>query len=136
MSETTTPSSNTPIPEDPAIPVVNGETIFSKKAELLATSNVNVLERVISSLVEQEQVKRTNAVLSMLDKISTAEKELKKMKPDQVFLDAAGKPTLETWTKESLEKKKKAEEQLEKMKNALQDALTNNKWDKCLELSK
>jgi CO dehydrogenase/acetyl-CoA synthase beta subunit len=127
-----TPDTATPA----TTPVVTGSDIFVKRAELLSTSNLQVFDRVVNTLVEREQQKRTDAVLSLMDKIANAEKELKKIKPDQVFLDASGKPSLETWTKDSLEKKKKAEEQLEKMKDALQDALTNNKWDKCIELSK
>jgi CO dehydrogenase/acetyl-CoA synthase beta subunit len=127
-----TPDTTTPA----TTPVVTGSDILVKRAELLSNSNLQVFDRVVNTLVEKEQQKRTDAVLSLLDKIANSEKELKKIKPDQVFLDAFGKPSLETWTKESLEKKKKAEEQLEKMKGALQDALTNNKWDKCIELSK
>jgi hypothetical protein len=90
--------------------------------ERLLDENPKVRETYINQEVSNKITSRVALVQKAISKISELSKELLKVKPDNVFLDVEGKVISESYTKETLEKKKKAEEQITKLENAISKA--------------
>lgn len=86
-------------------------------------------ERVINAMVEREVTKRSDAIVKVLDKLSKAKAESYKIKPDIVSYDEEGKPAVQNWSKDQLEKRKKNAEQILKMERAIDKATDDKKPD-------
>jgi len=98
-------------------------TIKEQVAEKIAGLGPAVQDAVVNVLVEQVKTKRVQAILSVQNLIEEAQKELKKIKPDQQSFGADNKLVSETYSKSSMEKKKQLEEKITKLEAALALAL-------------
>jgi chaperonin cofactor prefoldin len=94
-----------------------------------------VFNRVVDRLAEDEIKKREDLLVQGLAKLDEADKEVKKIKPDQGSYDADGKLIGEaTFSKAKADELKKAREKLEKISNALEKAF-NGDFQKLKELN-
>lgn len=95
-------------------------------SEKLSESKDEVKNRVVNHLYENKIKNRVEQVLNTLEKIETAKKELKKVKPDTVSYDIEGKEINSGYTKENLDKINKQKFELIKLEEALEKALSKN----------
>lgn len=104
----------------------------SEKVELASKS---VKDKVVEMLAEKEVQARTDATMNVLAKLNEANKELNKLKPDNVFYDIDGKEVSATFTKAKLEERKKLVEKRDSLDKALTLALVKNDFSKVKELA-
>ena len=97
-------------------------------AERIAALGPQVQDGVVSVLVEQVKDTRVKAILTALNLIEEAQKELKKIKPEQTF-GPDNKLVSEYYTKANMESKKKTEEKVAKIEAALVLATDSEKPD-------
>lgn len=97
-------------------------TILTQVAEKVAGSGTSVRDAVVNELANREIARRTNAVVKGFDLLAEAQKELNKIKPDQVSFNGDGTKAQELWSKAKLEEKKKAEAKIAKITAALDKA--------------
>ena len=100
-------------------------TLKEQIAERVASLGPAVQEGVVATLVDEVKDKRVKAVLTVLNLLEEAQKELKKIKPEQSF-DAEGKVASEFYTKANNDSRKKTTEKIAKMEAALGLALGEN----------
>ena len=112
------------------------KTITDAVAEKIAAISPAVNEKVIDALVVRELEKRSDAVLTGLDKIRGLQNDLKKIRPDVGgAFDEDGtevKPIL--YSKAKFEERKKLNEQIEKLQKALDLAIDKGDMSKLYEL--
>lgn len=82
-----------------------------------------VEEAAIGIMAERTLKKRTDAVIVVVDKIDSSERELRKLVADQVTYDETGKKTGETFSKTVVEARAKITQFLGKLRKALDKAL-------------
>lgn len=104
----------------------------SEKVELASKS---VKDKVVEMLAEKEVQARTDATMSVLAKLNETNKELNKMKPDNVLYDVDGKEVSATYTKAKLDERKKLIEKRDSLDKALTLALVKNDFSKVKELA-
>ena len=97
-------------------------TLKEQVSERIAALGPAVQEGVVSALVDQTKEKRVKAVLTALNLLEEAQKELKKVKPEQTF-DGEGKVASEYYTKANNDTRKKTTEKIAKIEGALALAL-------------
>lgn len=98
------------------------QTIKEVVAERIANLGPAVQEGVVTVLVEQVKDKRIKAILTVQNLIEEANKELKKIKPEQTF-GPDHKVASEYFSKANMESRKKIEEKIAKLEGALKLAL-------------
>jgi hypothetical protein len=103
-------------------------TVHDKVADQISKINPRVEEQVVGVLVDRELKKRSDALVNVLDKLATLAGQLKKIRPDQGSYDADGKETASWFSKAKAQEKKKLEEQVSKMENAINKALTTGDY--------
>lgn len=114
--------------EDKAPKVNQSEVIRSAVKDALSNSGETVVERVVEALVEKELLERKTKVEKALQSLESMSAELKKVKPDSVTYDADGKVKDESYSKGTIENKKKLVEKIGKLESALDKALTENDY--------
>ena len=72
-------------------------------------------QRVIDDLAQQELDRRVSVLATALGKRKELSIQVKKVKPDQVFYDAEGNKTSESFTKAKADELKKLKNKLEKL---------------------
>jgi chaperonin cofactor prefoldin len=102
----------------------------------LVDQNPSVKESYIQKQVDAKIQSRIQLVEKAINSVAEATKELRKIKPDQVFYGVDGKVIQEAYTKELLDKKNKLVEKIEKIENALTKALEEADYSKLEELVK
>ena len=112
------------------------QTITTAVAEKLANLSPVVNAKVVDYMVEKEIEKRSNAIVTAMDKLNALKNDLKKVKPDQVFYDDAGAQTRAEWSKSKLEEKNKLTQQVDKFEKALTAAIDQGDMAKVYELNK
>ena len=112
------------------------KTITDAVAEKIAAISPAVNEKVIDALVVRELEKRSDAVLSGLDKLRTMQNDLRKIKPDVGgFFDEDGNETKpNAYSKAKFEERKKFNEQIEKLQKALDLAIDKGDMSKLYEI--
>jgi DNA repair exonuclease SbcCD ATPase subunit len=99
------------------------QTLKEAVAQRITNLGPAIEESVVTVLTDQVKKKRSDAILTMLNLIEDAQKDLKKIKPDQQSFGADNKLVSETFSKKAIDDKKKAEDKLTKMEAALELAL-------------
>jgi hypothetical protein len=92
-------------------------------AARIAEINPQVSESVVSAIVSREVEKRSNAIVQGLDKLRDLERDLKKIKPDQVTYDVDGKVKDESWSQGQLKSLTEARQKIKKLTDAIDKAL-------------
>jgi len=108
----------------------NTENTQPKYAELLdsfktkvAASAQKVVDGVVEKLTQAEVEKRQNTVIKALDMIQEADKEIKKIKPDQESFDEDNKLVNATYSKDVAKKLKEIKDKKAKLDEAINLAL-------------
>ena len=106
-------------------------------AEELVKLAPSVSGSVVSTLALREHDRRVAAFLYVVEEMDKTQKEIYKIKPDHVGYDLDRKVVAESYTKETLDRKKKLEEYIEKLTKAI-DATEKEPRDfsKVIEIAK
>lgn len=94
-----------------------------KVAETIANIAPKVEDKVVDALVDRELKRRSDALVSAMDKLDKMEKELSKIKADQISFDEDGKVVSQTFSKAKKEEKDKLSQKVQKATNAINKAL-------------
>lgn len=84
---------------------------------------LNIRDRVVSQLVEEEAGARTTLMSGVLVKRKELEKDLRKVKPDQVAYNEDGSEKDASYSKKAAEDRKKIVEQITRIDKALEKAI-------------
>lgn len=104
-------------------------------AKVKELGSAAVEEAAVSIMTDRTVKKRTDAVVAVVDKIDAGERELRKLVPDQVAYDEAGKKTGETYSKAVVESRGKVTQKLGKLRKALDKALDEGDFSDVLNLA-
>lgn len=85
-------------------------------------------------MVEREINERVELLDRALVKLRDSKKELDKLRPDVKSYGATGEVAHELYSEEMMKKRKAATEQLSKLENAVEKALTGEDWNKLKEI--
>lgn len=88
--------------------------------------NEKVAERVINLLAEKDKEKRVQVLVQAIGELDGVNKELSKIKADQLSFDATGKPVSETWSKAKLDERSSKASKRDKLESAINLALEKN----------
>lgn len=94
-----------------------------------------VEDALVKIMVERELKKRVEALVIVLDKLAVLEKDFLKIRPDQVAVDETGKEVSVTYSKKKFEERKKANEQINKVRGAIEKALIKADYQDVYKLS-
>lgn len=108
------------------------KTITEAVAERISSISAAVNEKVIETLVNQHLNKCAEAILNGMEKLRTLEGELRKIKPDVggYFDDQGNEVKAAHYSKEKHEERKKKNEQIEKLRAALDLAIEKGDMSK------
>lgn len=106
--------------------------LLKEVADTLKNSTTTVKIRFKEMLVERAIASRVEQLDKGILKVQEAEKELRKVKPDQISIAPDGTKN-ETFSKDAWDKKQKAEETLKKLRDAVEKALNGEGFDKLAE---
>lgn len=108
---------------------MNDLTTFKEAvAAAVVGCNPTVLDRVVAHYAEQEAARRIPILMAGLTKEDELARGLNKFRPEQTF-NEDGSVANTFWTKGTLDARKKATEQLEKLRSALADAIVKGEYD-------
>lgn len=94
------------------------------------------IQQLIKTLTDAELDRRTQLLADGLVRIKKLEGELRRIKPDQVVYDAAGKEAVSGYSKAKFEEIKKLQDQIQKAGVAVNNALEKADFQKLEESSK
>lgn len=100
------------------------ELLESFKAKV-AASGPSVIDGVVATLTKAEVEKRQNTVIKALELIQEADKEIKKIKPDQESFDENEKLVAALYSKDQAKKLKEAKDKKAKLDEAINLALSD-----------
>ena len=110
--------------------------LSEKIAEGLANLGPKVEDSVVDAMVTREVNKRSQALVTVLDKLARLENEGKKInRPDQESFDGAGKLVSSTFSKEKTKAIKEHNEKIEKIQKALTKALDEGDYSIIYDLA-
>ena len=101
-------------------------TIGEQVAEQLGNSGIQITERVITHLVEKEVSRRAEAIIKALSNLDALDKEGRKIKPDLVGYDDAGKIISQSWSKQKIDERNVNIAKIAKLQAAIDKALDKN----------
>ena len=139
-----TPATDAPVPATPdagqSQPPKEVHAIYDIRSavkESLASAGCEVKDIIVQGLHKEEIAKRAAACQKLMEKIETAEGELKKIKPKSLGVNLKGEPAGEpVYQPEDAKKHKELTEQLTKLHAAFNRAIKEHNFDKALELGK
>jgi hypothetical protein len=98
--------------------------VLAAVADKIRTSGDIVRDRVVQSMVEKKLSTRVDMVEKALIKLKDADKELKKLGPDNEYYQEGSDKPVRTFSKQRREERKKAEEAKAKLETALEIVLS------------
>lgn len=104
-----------------AAPARASSIFWDNVKEKIATRGAEVGERVVDYYANKEVNERADRALAAVAALQDLEGKIKKIKPDSVQYDLQGKEILSSYSKQTLEERKKLVEQAEKIEAALTD---------------
>jgi hypothetical protein len=99
-------------------------------AERIKNARGDVRERLIGTLVEREIGQRVDVLDKALSKREQLERDIRKLKPDDVSYDGDGNVVSAHYSKAKYEELKKAKDKLAKLDTAIEKALADNDFGK------
>ncbi len=118
-------------------PVVVDLTIREAVAQGLSNLGGRTRQSVIEHFASQKAEKQAQALIKGLDKLNGFERDLNKInRPDVQTFNEDGSVASATFSKERIEERKKLNEQIEKLTNAINKADDAGDFDKLFELTK
>lgn len=106
-----------------------------KVGEYIINASSSIFDGVVETLANEEIRKRTDLVLQTIKKINEIKSDLAKIKPDNTSYDIEGKILQQSYTKDTLEKKKKLTEHHDKLSNALDKAFNETDFSKLKDVN-
>lgn len=126
QAQPTQPVATAPVPA----PVPATISIKTEAKEQIKAKNATIRETVIERLVEAELDNRATILAKAIEDREKKDRDLKKIKPDNVVYDAATSEKKETYTAAKFEERKKAQEAINKLDKAIDAALAvDPNWD-------
>jgi len=112
--------------------VVNTKTldVLTEVKDAIKKSDSDVANKVKAHFVEKEVASRVDLIVDALDKLRTMDKDLNKIKADQVAYDEDGKEVSATWTKPKLKERNDQKAKIRKLSDAVEEALANGDFEK------
>lgn len=105
------------------------KTISVVVAEQLSElGSKKVVDSVVNILVNKEIENRSTLLLSAIKQFEELNKQLNKIQPDMVSYNEDGTKVASNWSKQKLEEKRKIEEKIKKIDNAVNKATEQNDW--------
>jgi hypothetical protein len=104
------------------------QTLLEKVTSGIKSGQDAVINQVVGHFVKKEQDRRADAVISAMDKLASYDRDLKKIKPDQVGFDLGGQKVSETYSKAKVDEMNKIKSATEKLEKALTKALENAEY--------
>lgn len=105
--------------------------------ESLKSVGPRTRDAVIEHFAAQEAGKQAQALIKGLEKLNTLERDYQKInRPDVVTFTAEGKEATSSFSKSRIDDRKKLQEQIEKLTNAINKADDGNDFSKLYELTK
>lgn len=104
------------------------KTVQDLVTENLAKIAPAVQDAVVSTMVEREVTKRASTLVQGLDLLQSIERDSLKLKADVEVYDENGKQALTYFTKERTEERRKSNEKIEKLKRAIEKAITKGEY--------
>jgi len=118
-------------------PVAVDLTIREAVAASLKNLGTRTRESVVEHFAAERAQKQATALIKGLDKLTALERDLNKInRPDVVNYDGNGDALPGVFSKERIEERKKLNEQIEKLTNAINKADDLGDFDKLFELTK
>lgn len=105
-----------------------------KVAEQIASLGPSIEDKVVDVLVTREKDKRSEALVKALDLHAQAEKDLKKIKPDQAYMNEKGETT-QMFSKAQLDKLNQAKKKVDRHANAINKALEKKDFNDVYNLA-
>jgi len=110
--------------------------LHERIVESLADVGPKVEDAVVDAMVTREVNKRSQAIVTVMDKLHRLENETKKIsKPDQESYDGEGKLVSQTFSKEKAKAIKEHGEKVEKVRKALSKALDEGDYSLLYDLA-
>lgn len=105
------------------------KTLQEQVADSLASVSEPVRAAVVSTIVAREVEKKSKILVQALDLLSTAEKDFKKIdRPDVEIFDEEEKAAATYFSKTRVEERRKQRERINKIKGAIEKALTKGDY--------
>ena len=98
-------------------------SIRDKVAEEIKALSPRVETELVDIMIEREVKKRTDALVVVYDKLSTATKDHAKLGPDNVTYNADGSKASESFSKKRIDEINKAKGQVDKLTKTINKAL-------------
>lgn len=98
-------------------------SVQMKVAEQISAIAPKVEDKVVGTLVDRELVKRSDALVNVMDKLDKANKDFKRLVADVKTYDEKGTVLTETFSKARIDERAKAQKQIDKMTGAINKAL-------------
>jgi hypothetical protein len=93
-----------------------------------------IRHRMIDELAEELVTDRIRLLKNALLKREEQSKKIKKIHPDNVIFDAEGKKISEAFTKQQLDQRKLAQEELDRLDRAIEQAINENDYERLSNL--
>jgi hypothetical protein len=106
-----------------------GLPIRIRIAESVSKIAPAVTEAIVETMVSRLVTKYKDAFVICLDKLATMERDLAKIKPDQVHFTINGEKVSETFSKSKLDERNKQVEQIARLKKLLNNGLEKGEWN-------
>ena len=111
-----TPESSDSTPEKPRMPAaIQLQLDVKKKIADVETGGKSARQRVVGAMAEVEMERRVGVLTAALQKRRDLDGDLKKIKPDNVFVDAEGNEVMSSYLKGSQQAMKKLRERRDKL---------------------
>jgi hypothetical protein len=123
MSDSTNSPAPTPAPALPA--AVQLQKDVKKKVADIETGGKSAVSRVRDAMAEEVIVQRVSVLTEALKKRRNLDGDLKKIKPDNVFVDADGNEVMSSYSKGSQQAMKKLRERLAKLDKLINEVVNN-----------
>lgn len=94
------------------------------------------IEAVVNHLVDIEIKRRADALEKAINIYEETNRELRKIKPDNILYDLNGKVLSENYSKNAYENHRKLTEKLQRIEKIVKAATEENKWGDLYNLSK
>lgn len=103
------------------------QSVKDKVKSRLATENPEIKDKVVSKMVEEEKGKRVTILEQAFKELTRLEGDLLKLIPDMAFLQVGGEET-KAYSKETLEKRNKLKDSINKLEAAFNKAVGEKDW--------
>lgn len=96
---------------------------------MIKDSGDTIRNTFIDKQIQKEVEKRVNLLSELFSALLKFKREVEKIKPDIISMDADGKVTSESWSKKAVENRKSSLEKLNKAEKVLEKAIGENDYN-------